>query len=110
MYRVRVNILETNRTVRNREVETIEGLLSNLLSFGPRLSHVFSKEAFFVIKVVILKGLVPLGPVIEVKDCIEFGIFGTNKTRLSAKRFFFTEKVTRRYRTKMLYLIQAVVH
>ena len=29
-------------------------IVSDLVSFGPRLSHVFSKEVFFVIKVVIL--------------------------------------------------------
>ena len=60
MYRVRVNILETNRTVRNQrrvrviEVEIVETLVSDLVSFGPRLSHVLIREVFFVIKVVIL--------------------------------------------------------
>ena len=29
---------------------------------------------------------------LEVKDCIEFGIFGTNKIRLSEKPFFFLLK------------------
>ena len=32
----------------------MEGLVSDLLSFGPRLSHVLNREVFFVIKVVIL--------------------------------------------------------
>ena len=54
MYRVRVNILETNRTVRNREVEIVEGLVSDLFSSGPRVSHVLRREVFFDIKAVIL--------------------------------------------------------
>ena len=76
-------------------------IVSDLVSFGPRLSHVLRREVFFVIKVVILYGFVPLGLIdlstvetctclsLEVKDCIEFGIFGTNKTRRSARPFFF---------------------